>query len=393
MDTVNVTFALERVVEHVSGRTHECVLALLRMRAVSSAWRLMGDTVGLTLLCAELGDHGIHRKTAVAMAARLGAGGGIPWACALAWWRCVGALVGLPFIKVAGSAALFVERCLANRDPGFTPGDVDVWTEAGDGVHPDEVGGDATGVWPKTSSDGMLELADSAIGYARSYAGLLTLYRAVRSMEIEGVLRVIAFNPKDVYPFVYTIASYLRYLENQVGTYCTGGKSPEEPHDLVVAFHGGFKMKIQIIYMSHDPPLNCKCDIQRHGCLECMTLRQDERYESNGWCAGMPHRHFDLDAACVALDRDPTKGIIAQRLCGSADGPELTLLPCGLWRLQEDDGRQLMAVIPCDQLTLENRIKKYRARGYSQIRVADSMIICDKTFPTPDWVLSLCQND
>jgi hypothetical protein len=340
-------------------------------------------------------------------------------------------LVGLPWVKVAGSAALFVERCLANRDPGFTPGDIDVWAEGGYGVHPDDVGGDTTGVWPD----------DPIVPSGRSVAGLLSLYEQIFVLEVYGDLRVSTHEapiheapiheapiheaPIHEAPIHEAPTHEAPTPDSQTGPPINDIKHTKQLgsiestvdklrwavhhrmarlgrynlRNVVVSFRGGLQIRIQVIFQPTDDISTCDCDYTREGCIKCIAklcrTNHDVNYPDNCWRRGMPQHRFDIDASCVALDRCPrTNNIIAQRLCGSRDGPELNIRASAIWRLKEDPLTERSDVVGVyNHASLENRIKKYRARGYTRITVADSMIIHGQACPTPDWVLKLCQRD
>lgn len=403
----NMAFALEHMLmKSAPQNLDEWLPCLLRLRSVSHECQQRADDVGMCLLSAKVSRHGVHRSTAVAMSRCLGAPGGVPWSCAFAWWKCVEHLVSIPWIKIAGSAALFVERCLSNQDPGFTPGDIDLWVEGGRHANESENDppNDTIGCWGG-------EWDGSGV---RSLAGALTLFDALARME-ETEAEFMRFNLDTMDTFSplsnFQAASYrrclMRFIYQNVKMQHDDMCSLDPiPHKVIVSCAGGLEVTLQIMFSAYDNAVRvCQCDTRHEGCAECIPVKDGDGYGIPGWPRGLPHSRFDLDAACVALERDPgTNQLVAHRLGrGSATGPDLTLLAPGLWRLRSNEGTDVSMeeflaehdsdyAVQIDMNILTHRINKYRSRGYSRITVADSITIAGHTLCTPDWVKALCNN-
>lgn len=426
----DIVFALEHTLVNEKS-SPEWPPCLLRLRRVSRACLQHADTMGMFLFSTKVSEHGIRQTTAAAMAQQLGNPDGVPWACAFAWWRCVEYLTEIPWVKIAGSAALFVERCLANMDPGFAPGDIDVWVEGGVGAHAnpdppeDDIGvwdppenpfdppEDDIGVWDPDPHDNSPELdppEDDIDFHERSLAGALALSRTLAFMEKTEAefmhFRATPSHPWRQLPPQKHMEVLLQNTEREFAEKCTlwGPRDIKmEKRDIVeIVFScaGGLTITLQIIFAPYDEgPNPCQCNGYHQGCVRCLPVHvvgaeaqvcADLNYGLNSWPRGLPQRRFDLDAACVALERHPgTNRLVARRLFdGQATGPHLTLLACGVWRLRPND--EAYHVVETQKDTLERRLKKYRSRGYSHITVADSMTIEGRNFDTPGWVKDLC---
>lgn len=298
------------------------------LRQVHPQWRSVIDTrAGPRLLVDETG---FCAKRVHAMLHWLGGeDAAVPWARALSWWRCLCKIAAIPGVTVAGSAALFVEHLNASRDPGFSPGDIDVWMDPS---------------WGRWTDEGYISAVVHVIRELRGR--LTTLSRFARNGLVENV-----------------------DLDRPV----TLGKNPG-----VLRMVARNDIDIQLISQGEGPlPDNdCRCKQDCETCMQCISMIHPSGYSCAKWNSGMPHRRFDIDVACVALRWQPlTKTFKTHRLSGDPAGDTINIMALGVWRNNPAELAGSLHIVEADRESMRKRLCKYRDRGYSKISVAPRMFI------------------
>lgn len=236
-----------------------------------------------------------------------------------------------PGTPVAGSAALYMERLMSGRKPGFRPNDIDAWADT-------------------------TALAD-ALAH-RSAAGSIPrisfMFKGRKTEDdwIPGFFK--AFHAKSD-----TSSSLVALTMPRLG--------PD----------------LQIMSMLHRPDTAkrpCRCDANS-GCPGCIG-GSETSYRMAGWPESTPHARFDLDATCVALKH----GWTIDRIRGSGEGPTIRVLPAALLRV-DDSPSSAARVTPAPILPLIARLKRYSERGYTHIKVPLKLKISGTVVETPSAVI------
>lgn len=274
---------------------------------------------------------------------------------------------------IAGSAALYVECVVEATEPlGWFPNDIDAWVD-----HP---------------TDG-----------ARVLDALVPIGAPVRAMHrTEGAQPWRGYWPSRRSGLAGDWQPAWRRLERAPAVYpgasmvCTVVLDDQQRVQVItqrVVEAGGYA----------EPTPECRCTGPLAACAGCLKQRrapvddtgpltaqptgpQDRaRAYFDVWPKGRPEQRFDLDVVACAIRADERGFLQLHRAIGDPRSSTVCVRPHALWRFDGDD------VVPIDREGLDavlRRLRKYAARGWTNVVVPRETIVGGRTMTTPDEVLA-----
>jgi len=367
-------------------------------RAVSRAYKRSADVASVERVAALIGSTFDSRDPAAAAARMCRDAAAWRSGALTAAARELGATRADRFLRaiatccragatVAGSAALYLERVLQDPAPadadadavglGWWPNDIDAWVDSPpQGAH-------VLGALIPLGSpvEAMHRSEDGYAPFKGYWPGRETIALGIPG-EWDGYHGGRAGHVPAVYPGSAMVCTVK--VDDQQRVQVISQNSVER---------GGYERTAPECACSSDPRSASACAgcLKQHrappaktGPLDVRPLAGQLRARCyfDAWPAGRPEARFDLDTVCVTIRADDRGFLQIERYAGDARGATMRVRPHAMWRFA-GAGDALIRADADAIAALGRRLRKYRARGWTDARVPAETVVDGRVVATP----------